>query len=78
MKTNNIMVLNKKTFYTVAAFSRSKIINGLHNVVASVYFRIDYGPEGLRPELMLERLRLLRGKRLIIINVLDSSEFIRD
>jgi hypothetical protein len=72
------MVSSKHTFYTVAAFSRSKFIKGLHNIIASVYFRVDYGPEGLKPDLMIERLRLLNGKRLIIINVLDSSEFIRD
>jgi len=61
------MNTKKHNFYIYVAFSSSKLINNLHHVIASSYFK-TYN-ESLDFETIIRRLDFLKARKLIIINV---------
>jgi len=62
---------NKNNFYIYVAFSSSKIINNLHHVIASSYFK--FYTESLDFDSILKRLEFLKVRKLIIINVINND-----
>lgn len=62
---------NKNNFYIYVAFSSSKIINNLHHIIASSYFK--FYTESLDFESIFKRLEFLKARKLIIINVINGD-----
>jgi hypothetical protein len=62
---------NKNNFFIYVAFSSSNLINNLHHIIASSYFK--FYTESLDFESIFKRLEFLKARRLIIINVINAD-----
>jgi hypothetical protein len=51
------------SLFTIVAFSRSKLIDGLQYIIGSAIFRNSYYNNEINFELILERLNILGGRK---------------
>jgi hypothetical protein len=59
--------------FTTVAFSKSKAIDNLQHVIASVQFRDSYKDNEINFDLIQERLKILNCRKIIFVNIKNNN-----